>query len=114
MLTAITRPPGEGFARCLLTYMEREPIDLDKARAQHAAYREALKDLGAELVTLEPDDDLADAVFLEDNALVLPEVVVMCNMADPARAPEVEQAEDAISECVEGKREFRRIASPGT
>lgn len=110
MLIAITRPPTDAIADCLLTYMDREPIDVHRAATQHSAYRALLAELGADVLALPGLDDLPDAVFVEDNAVVLPEVAVLCNMSDPARAPEVESIEDALA----SHREVRRIAPPGT
>ena len=41
--------------RCELTYREREPIDLGRAVAQHAAYADLLRSLGLEVVELPAD-----------------------------------------------------------
>ena len=40
VLIAITREVGPGIQNCELTHLQREPIDLDRARAQHRAVRE--------------------------------------------------------------------------
>ncbi len=47
MLTAITRKVSPTFASCQLEYLEREPIDVARAEAQHRNYEAALERLGA-------------------------------------------------------------------
>ena len=46
MLIAITREVSPSLARCELTHLPRQAIDLDLARAQHRQYEEALAGLG--------------------------------------------------------------------
>ena len=45
-------------------------VDLDAARHQHAGYVAALRSLGLEVLTLEPEEDTPDCVFVEDAAVV--------------------------------------------
>ena len=40
MLTAITREPARSLARCELTYVARQPIDVERAAAQHRDFSE--------------------------------------------------------------------------
>jgi dimethylargininase len=77
MLTAITRSPGPELARCELTHLDRRPIDLDLALAQHAGYRAALRAAGLTVVELPADPVSPDGVFVEDTAVVLDEVAVL-------------------------------------
>ncbi|HJT99584.1 MAG TPA: N(G),N(G)-dimethylarginine dimethylaminohydrolase, partial [Actinomycetes bacterium] len=65
---ALVRPPGDAFARAISSGWA--VLDPDRARAQHAAYRDALADL-VEVVALEPDEELPDACFVDDCAVVL-------------------------------------------
>ncbi len=51
--------------------IDRVPIDVDRARAQHEEYLEAPRSVGVEVVELERLPDHPDAVFVEDTALVL-------------------------------------------
>ena len=48
MLIAITRPPTQSIADCQLTHIDRDPIDVPRAIAQHKAYRELIEELGIE------------------------------------------------------------------
>jgi len=71
MRRAFTRAVSPKLAECELTHLERIPIDAGKAELQHAAYEQALADAGFELIRLPDLPDHPDAVFVEDNALLL-------------------------------------------
>jgi dimethylargininase len=47
---AFTRAVSPRLPECQLTHLERVPIDAAKAAAQHAAYEEALRGAGFEIV----------------------------------------------------------------
>src|SRR5262245_60295366 len=103
MLVAITRSPGPELARCELTHLEREPIDIGRALEQHRAYQSALRAAGAEVVELPADPAHPDGVFVEDTAVVLDEVAVIARPAPVSRRGETIAIEAAL-------RHFRRIA----
>jgi dimethylargininase len=110
MLIAVTRPVSASLGRCELTFLEREPIDVALARRQHAAYERALEGLGATIVRLSPQDDLPDAVFIEDSAIVLDELAVIPIMgAESRRAETVE-----VARCLGRFRPLRRLEPPAT
>ena len=88
-LVALTRPVSSAFADCELTHLERVPINLQRARAQHAAYVSALRDRGCRVVTLPGADDLPDSVFVEDTAIVLDEIAILTRPGAPSRRAEV-------------------------
>jgi dimethylargininase len=46
-------------------------VDLELARAQHAGYVAALRQAGLEVTQLPPDDERADAVFVQDRVVVV-------------------------------------------
>ncbi|MBI3162282.1 MAG: dimethylargininase, partial [Chloroflexi bacterium] len=46
MTIAITRHVSPRFDECEITHIDRSPIDVNIARAQHQGYVEALKSLG--------------------------------------------------------------------
>ena len=64
MLIALTRPPTNAIADCLLTYMNREPIDVHRAAAQHSAYRALLAELGADVHALPGLDALTQNLVM--------------------------------------------------
>jgi dimethylargininase len=110
MLVAVTRPVSTSLGRCELTFLDREPIDLALARRQHAAYEQALASLGALLVRLPQNDELPDAVFVEDTALVLDELAIIPIMGAESRRPETVE----VSRCLGRFRPLRRLEAPAT
>ena len=110
MLTAITRQVSSSINRCELTFHAKEPIDVAKAVAQHEAYEECLRRIGAHVVSLAPEPDLPDAVFVEDAAIVVDEVALIPIMGAASRRPETESLARALS--VYRPLEF--LSAPGT
>jgi dimethylargininase len=88
MLTAITRKVSSSLANCELSFIPRESIDLEKACAQHHAYEDALAKLGARVISLPEQPDLPDSMFVEDPAVVLDEVAVICTLGTEIRRKE--------------------------
>lgn len=110
MPMAITREVGASLSRCELSFVPRAPIDLDRASAQHLAYRQALEALGCEVVVLPAQPDMPDAVFVEDVAIVLDEVAVMTRPGARSRRAEGPSVAAALA----GFRALRAIEAPGT
>lgn len=110
MQIAITRGVGAGIAACELTHLKRQGIDLDRARAQHRAYEEALARAGCRVESLPSLDDLPDAVFVEDVAVVLDEIAVVTRPGAVSRRPETTQIAPVLSEY----RRVTFIQAPGT
>lgn len=97
MLTAITRQVSPSINRCELTYHAKQPIDFAKALAQHEAYEECLRLLGIRVISLPPEPELPDAVFVEDAAIVVDEAAVIPIMGAASRRPETESLARALS-----------------
>jgi dimethylargininase len=110
MKIAITRQVSPAINQCELTHLMREPIDYQRACAQHKQYQDALRSLGMKVITLDTEADLPDSVFVEDVALVLDECAVMLNPGASSRRPEVASVERALAPY----REIFRIQPPGT
>ena len=110
MLVALTREVSPSLARCELTHLAREPIDVARAVAQHAAYEAALAGLGCTLVRLRAEPDLPDAVFVEDTAVVLDELAVVTRPGAESRRAETASVARALG----SYRTLRRIEPPGT
>lgn len=110
MLVAITREISPAIHDCELTHFEREPIDLDRARAQHRQYEQCLADLGYKVVGLPAEPDLPDSVFVEDTALVLDEVAVIMRPGAESRRPET----TSIAKALAPYRRLFYIEEPGT
>lgn len=90
MLIAITREVSRSIVNCELTHLARTPIDVDRAREQHAQYESALKYLGVAVLSLPEEPTLADSVFVEDTALVLDECAIITRPGADSRKPETE------------------------
>jgi dimethylargininase len=110
MLTAITRAVSPAIANCELTFVPRQPIDLEIARAQHLAYEQLLEKLGARVVSLPAEPDLPDSMFVEDPAIVLDELAVIFPLGTESRRPEAASLAQAISKF----RKLEHITLPGT
>src|SRR5512146_854174 len=97
MLLAITRAVSRSIANCELTHLTRTPIDVERARRQHAQYESALRSLGAAVISLPEEPTLPDAVFVEDTALVLDECAVILRPGAESRRPETESVARILS-----------------
>lgn len=109
MLTAITRRVSPCIGKCELTYLTRRPIDVRRARQQQQAYERLLSDLGLYVISLPAEQELPDAVFVEDTAVVTDEVAVVTTMGCTARRREV----DSISPVLEKYRLLQSINGAG-
>ena len=109
-IIAITREVSRSIVDCELTHLARKPIDVVRARTQHNQYRDALRSLGLDVISLPEEPDLPDSVFVEDAAIVLNEVAVLTRPGADSRKPEVE----SIARALEPHRRLVRIESPGT
>jgi dimethylargininase len=107
---ALTRPVSASIARCELTFLDRQPIDLDRARQQHAAYESLLASFGWQIVRLPALDDQPDAVFVEDAAVALDELAVVAPMGAASRTAESRTVEDALARLLPVKH----LTSPAT
>ena len=105
---ALVRPPSDAFARAISS--TGAAIDPGRARAQHAAYRDALADL-LELVVLAPDEELPDACFVDDCAVVLGGQALLTRPGAPSRAAEPENLAGVLAGLVD---DLHRMTAPAT
>lgn len=110
MLTAITRAVSPAIVRCELSFIDRKPIDLARAQHQHQAYEVLLAKLGARVVSLPPEPDLPDSMFVEDPAIVLDEIAVILPLGTESRRPEAPSLAQELSKC----RKLAHVQLPGT
>ena len=106
---AIVRVPGPDAADGLTT-QEGAPPDLAVLQRQHDAYCKQLTSLGVKLIRLEPLAGFPDAYFVEDTAVVTPEVAVVTRPGAHQRQGET----DSIAEILKEYRPLKRIHPPGT
>jgi dimethylargininase len=110
MPIAITRAVSPALAQCELSFVDREPIDLAKANEQHAAYEDALRRAGCEVLQLPAEADYPDSVFVEDAAIVLDDVAVMTRPGAASRRGEV----DSVARALRAFRPLLSLAAPAT
>jgi dimethylargininase len=106
---AITRLPGKNFAQGLTTSELGAP-DYDLMLVQHRAYVRVLQSLGLHVVVLDALPDYPDAYFVEDVAVVTPELAVITRPGALARRGE----EGAILAALTPHRSTVNIQAPGT
>lgn len=104
---AILRRPGPDFADGLTTARLGKP-ELPLMLAQHAAYAGALRSLGLRIEMLDPLPGFPDAHFLEDVAVVVPELAVVTRPGAPSRRGEA----DSIVPVLGRHREVARLEDP--
>ncbi len=106
---AILRRPGSNFSDGLTTARLGRP-DYDLLLEQHQAYADTLIALGLEIELLEALSAFPDAYFVEDVAVVTPEVAVITRPGALARRGE----EEAMVPVLSKHRPLVRIVDPGT
>jgi dimethylargininase len=87
-MLAITHLPSPKMEHGERTFIGRDPIDFQLALRQHAEYHRLLLLCGASVQTLVVNSHLADCAFIEDTAVVLDEVAILCSMGTPSRLAE--------------------------
>ena len=107
MLTLV-REVSPQLAECELTHLERTAIDAERAVRQHADYTQALHALGCRLEWLPPLPQHPDGVFVEDTAVVLPELAVIARPGAASRRGETE----TVSKALGRYRTLARLTAP--
>src|SRR5438552_1626075 len=106
---AITRRPGSDFAQGITTADLGIP-NYNLILQQHEAYLCALRSLGLDITVLDPLLGCPDAYFVEDPAIVLPEIAVITRPGALPRRGELDTIEAALAPY----RSIVRIEPPGT
>lgn len=106
---AITRRPGKNFARGLTT-ANLGPPNYQLILDQHISYVDTLKSIGLRIIELDVQQDYPDAHFVEDTAVVTPDVAIIANPGAVSRQGE----EESIAEILAPHRTIARIQAPGT
>jgi dimethylargininase len=109
-MIAITREISDDFANCELTHLQRVPIDVGVARAQHEEYVRVLAELGCRVIQISSGEHLPDSVFIEDTAVVLDEIAIICRPGAESRRAEVE----AVAGTLWLHRKLAEIQAPAT
>ena len=107
---AITRAVSAALGDCELTHLERVPIDVDVARAQHREYEQALREAGYVVEHLESTNEMPDSVFVEDIAVVFDELAIITRPGAASRRIEI----PAVAGALARHRPLHVIEAPGT
>jgi dimethylargininase len=110
IMIAITRVPGPNLASCELTHLDRVPVDISKATVQHRTYELQLERFGCEIHRLPETPELPDAVFVEDVAVVFPEIAIITRPGAASRRAET----DSMAAELRKWRPLKWITTPGT
>jgi dimethylargininase len=109
-LIAVTHEPSPRLQQGERTYVDETAVDYALALRQHAAYRDALRSCGADVITLSVNRAMPDCVFVEDTAIVLDEVAVMMSMGAESRRDEPAGIESTLRRY----RPIERVRLPAT
>jgi len=109
-MIALTHQPSPNMQACQRTFVPVVPIDAELAAKQHQAYCQALTDCGAAVRVLDVNLPMPDGAFIEDTAVVLDEVAILCSMGTPSRKTEPVGIEPVLREY----RPIERIVPPAT
>jgi len=110
MLIALTRAVPPSIVHCELSHLERIPIDVDRAIAQHDGYERALERLGCRVQRIAAEPGMPDSVFVEDTAVVLDDVAIITRPGAASRRDETR----SMAEALKPYRELAAIEDPGT
>lgn len=94
---AIVRPPSASFVDGITTAGLGTP-DLDLALVQHAAYVDALRACGLQIVELAPEPSLPDSTFVEDSALLTRRCAIATRPGADSRRGEADLVRPVLAE----------------
>ena len=106
---AVTRTPAHTMGRGITT-AGLGPPDYEMALRQHEKYVRALESIGLEVMVLPAAPEFPDAHFVEDTAVVTPEMAVIARPGAQSRRGEEETIEPVLAL----RRPVVRIQPPGT
>lgn len=109
----IARTPSKSMKRGLTTVPESGTPDYRKALEAHKKYLEVLESLGCTVDLLPPLEEYPDSCFVEDVALLTPEVAVIAGPGAETRRGEEDHIVDAVRKYYPEDR-IAFIKAPGT
>lgn len=105
---AVVRSLPDSFDRCIRPADSTAPIDVALARTQHDTYVDLLSRLGLVVHRIDADERFPDCCFVEDPAIVVGNIAILCEMAAPARRGEGE----AVARALSRYHALRRLGPP--
>lgn len=107
---AVTRGISSTFQQATVMAPSAVPIDVERARRQHAAYVQALRTAGVAVTELPPLHAFPDGCFVEDCALVADGVALLTRPGAPSRQGE----EASVGALLESFLRVERTEGPAT
>lgn len=98
---ALVREVTDSFASALTRHAPVPPLDPERARRQHAAYRDALAAGGFAIRVVPGDETHPDGCFIEDSAVVIGATALISRSGHPSRRGEGGPVAGALSEYTE-------------
>lgn len=95
---ALVRRPAQTLADGIVTFIERQPLDVRLANEQWQNYVAALERSGWPTVVIDGDDSMPDCVFIEDTVVMFGDLAVITNPLRPSRNPETVAVQRVIEE----------------
>lgn len=89
-------PASYSEATCGVLSADPLPIEIERARDQHAQVVAGLRWLGFEVLWIPPADALPDSVFVEDPAVICGDLALIARSAHPVRGREAPSVRDAL------------------
>lgn len=110
MLRALTHKISPRIAECEVTFINRSPINLRLAARQHDNYCAVLRGLGVIVEELSENESYPDSCFVEDTAIVVDELAIICSMGVPSRRGETALIKRELARY----REIAHVSLPAT
>jgi dimethylargininase len=98
---AIVRPVPDSFAHALSASPPEPPIQVARAKDEHALYVEALRALGLDVHAASADESCPDSCFVEDTAIVAGGIAVATRPGAASRRAEVAPVATLLSRHLE-------------
>lgn len=104
-MRALVRPPSASYANCIRSDASTR-IDPARALDQHAAYVDALRACGLDVVALPPEPDMPDACFVEDAVVMIGSIAVIARPRPESRRRETASVEKMFDDVRRIERGF--------
>ncbi|MFT3797838.1 dimethylargininase [Microbacterium sp.] len=92
----LVRRPSPRLAEGELTHLERVAVDPDLALRQWEAYVDVFRGRGWDIVDVDPADDHADGVFIEDTVVMFDDLAVVTRPGADSRRGEIDSTRAAL------------------
>lgn len=107
----LVRRPSPRLAEGELTHIERVPVDAALAQSQWESYVDVFRQRGWEVIEVDPADEHADGVFIEDAVVMFGDLAVLTSPGAESRRGEIASTRSTLEDA---GIPYRAIALPGT